>query len=190
MNQYVVIIAGIPAAGKTTYARHISEKLHAPFISKDNIKEKLYDVLRFDTSKRENEQLYGMASYSVFYHIAEQLMKADISFVLESNFTPYSAEVLSPLVQKYGFRAITVLFDADIKVLHKRFCDRDITDERHPGLMSKSNVYNDFDTFNNVSLPLRDFCVGKKIMVDTTDFGTVDYNEIDTLIIDFTKNGE
>ena len=47
MAPYIVIIAGIPASGKTTYARHISSKLHIPFIGKDAIKEKLYDVLRF-----------------------------------------------------------------------------------------------------------------------------------------------
>ena len=88
MKPYVIIIAGIPASGKTTYARHIAEQRHIPFIGKDAIKEKLYDVLRFDTSKRENSQLYGMASYVVFFHIAECLMKADISFAMRLCGTP------------------------------------------------------------------------------------------------------
>ena len=190
MAPYIVIIAGIPASGKTTYARHISCKLHIPVIGKDAIKEKLYDVLRFDTSKRENSQLYGMASYSVFFHIAECLMRADISFVLESNFPPSSANVILPLVQKYYYRALTVLFDADLKILHKRFCDRDITDERHPGLTSKSNVFNDFNKFSTETLPLRDFVVGNKIRVDTTDFTTVKYSMIDAGVTGFIMDGE
>jgi len=187
-NSYIILIAGIPASGKTTYARHIAEKLRVPFIGKDNIKEKLHDVLHFDTSKHENSKLYGTASYSVFFHIAECLMKADVSCVLESNFTPYSADVLLPLVQKYNYRALTVLFDADIEVLHKRFCERDVTDERHPGLQSRSKMHTDIDNFKRGGLPLRDFCVGEKITVDTIDFTKVDNNEIDAQVIKFIES--
>ena len=67
MNPYLIIVAGIPASGKTTDAKHIAEKLHIPLIGKDLIKEKLYDAIRYDTSKRENLRLYGAASYSVFF---------------------------------------------------------------------------------------------------------------------------
>jgi len=182
---YVIIVAGIPASGKTTYANHISAKLEIPFIGKDAIKEKIYDVIQYDTSKRENSQLYGGASYSVFFHIAECLMKANVSFVLESNFIPFSADILLPLVNQYKYTPLTILFDAEMKILHERFCKRDMTDERHPGLASKSNVFNDLEYFENATLPLREFCVGEKIMVDTTDFSTVDYEKIDTYIINF-----
>jgi predicted kinase len=188
MKPYIIIIAGIPASGKTTYARHIAKQLNIPFIGKDAIKEKLYDVIKYDTSKRENSQFYGAASYSVFFHIAECLMAADVPFVFESNFTPSSADILSPLVEKFNYRALTVLFDADMAVLHKRFCERDVTDERHPGLASKSNVFNDFETFNKGTLPLRDFCVGSKITVDTTDFSMVDYKKIDMCVKGFIEN--
>ena len=180
---YIILISGVPASGKTTYARHIAEKLHIPFIGKDNIKEKLHDVLQYDTSTQGNIQLYGMASYSVFYHIAECLMKADVSFILESNFMLYSAEVLLPLVQKYNYSALTVLLDADTEVLNKRFCERDVTNERHPGL--KLPVHNDFNDLSCATY--RDFCVGEKITVDTTDFDKVDYNEIDAIVINFIK---
>ena len=176
---YVIFVAGIPASGKTMYARHISAKLRVPFIGKDAIKEKLHDVIGYDTAVRGNSQLYGAASYSVFYHVAECLMKADVSFVLESNFTPGSADILLPLVREYNYRGLTVLLDADIRVLHKRFCQRDITDERHAGLKSTSNVFDDFEVFMNATLPLREFCVGEKIVVDTTDFSRVCYDEVD-----------
>ena len=53
MKPYIIIIAGIPASGKTTYAQYIAERLHIPFIGKDAIKEKLYDILNYDTTKRE-----------------------------------------------------------------------------------------------------------------------------------------
>jgi len=182
---YIILIAGFSGAGKTTYARHLATKLHIPFIGKDNIKEKLHDVLKYDTS---NSQLYGMASYSVFFHIAECLMKADFSFVLESNFTLPSAGVLLPLVRKYNYRALTVLFDADIEVLNKRISERDATDERHPGLRLSSNRTIEFNDSNCATY--RDFCVGEKITIDTTDFTKVDYNKMNDLVIDFIESGE
>jgi len=184
---YVIIVAGIPASGKTTYANHISAKLKIPFIGKDAIKEKLYDVIKFDTSKRENSQLYGGASYSVFFHIAECLMKANVSCVLESNFIPSSADILLSLVSEYNYAPLTILFDAEIKTLHKRFFERDATDERHPGLASTSNVFDDLEYFKNATLPLRDFCVGDKVAVDTTDFSTVGYEKIDNHVINFIR---
>ena len=51
MKPYIILIAGVPASGKTAYARHVAEKLHIPFIGKDNIKEKLYDSLQWDIGR-------------------------------------------------------------------------------------------------------------------------------------------
>jgi predicted kinase len=184
---YVIIIAGISASGKTVYARHISEKLNIPLIARDSIKEKLHDVIRFDNIKRETSKLYGTASYSVLFHIAECLMKADISFVLESNFSPASVDDLMPLVKLYNYKPLTVLFDADIEVLHKRFLERDKTGERPQALISKGADLDDFENFRIGTLPLKDFCIGKKITVDTTDFSKVDYDEIDNLVIEYIK---
>ncbi|MCL2397339.1 MAG: hypothetical protein FWC93_04660 [Defluviitaleaceae bacterium] len=113
------------------------------------------------------------------------MMKAGIPFVAESNFTPTSAEVLLPLAEKHSYRALTVLFDADIEVLHRRFCQRDVTDERHPGLATKSGDFLDFCAFSDVALPCRDFCIGDKIVVDITGFALVDYTQVDTRILDF-----
>ena len=180
----MILIAGISGTGKTTYARHIADKLHIPFIGKDNIKEKLYDVLQYDTEKQGNSQLYGAASYSVFFHIAECLMKADISFVLESNFTLSSVEVLAPLAQKYKYHTLTVLLDADMETLDKRIQERDATSERHPGLKLPSGQYIPLN-FNCANY--RNFCIGEKIIIDTTDFTKVSYSEIDDLVIDFIE---
>jgi len=188
MKPYIIIIAGIPASGKTMYARHIANELYIPSVEKDNIKEKLYEIIEFDQSKREISKLYGMASYSMLFHFAECLMKAGVSFVLESNFTPVSADFLLPLVQKYGYRALTVLFDADMQVLHKRVRERDITDERHPGIRFSDNLFNDFNSFNNAFLFCRDFCVGEKITINTTDFSKVDYKCIDSDVRKFIES--
>ena len=178
---YIILVAGMPATGKTTYARHIVEKLHIPVIVKDDITKKIHDVLQYDNSKQGNGTLYGMATYAVFFHVAECLMKAGTSFILESNFTTRGIADLSPLVQKYNYRALTVLLDTDAEIAYKRFCERE-------GLpLPTSNTKDDIDNGNVVASGYRDFCVGEKITIDTTDFTKVDYNRIDDLVIGFTK---
>ena len=178
---YIILIAGMPAAGKTTYAQHIAEKLHIPLIVKDYITKKIYEVLQYDISKPENGTLYGMATYSVFFHIAECLMKGGTSFILESNFTTRGIADLSTFVQKYNYRALTVLLDADIEVAYKRFCERQ-------GLPPPTSNKAD-SNIDNAAAGYRDFCVGEKITIDTTDFTKVDYNKIDELVIGFTQKG-
>ena len=182
MKPYIILIAGIPASGKTTYGRHIAEKLNIPFICKDTIKENLHNAIKWDTSVRANSKLYGLASYNVFYSIIDSLMKAGVSLVAESNFGPASVDMLLPIIECHGYRAITVLMDADLAVLNKRFHDRDITDERHPGLV----ISCEFEGFNeDEALAFRDFEVGEKIVVDTTDFARVSYAKVDADVINF-----
>ena len=182
MKPYIILVGGIPASGKTTYARHIAGKLGIPFISKDAIKENLYEALLWDTSVRENSKLYGYASYKVLFHILDSLMQAGVSFVAESNFITAAMDALLPMVEQYGYRALTVLMDADLDVLCKRFNDRDKTDQRHPGLVMATTLTGFTD--EEASL-FRDFCVGDKIVVDTTDLASLDYTKADTDIIDF-----
>jgi thymidylate kinase len=125
-----------------------------------------------------------MATYSVFFHIAECLMKAGTSCILESNFTTRGIAELSAFVEKYNYRAFTVLLDADVEVAYKRFCERQ-------GLPPpKSNTKADTDNSNAVAAGYRDFCVGEKITVDTTDFAKVDYGRIDSLVMDFIEKVE
>ena len=171
----IIILAGIPASGKTTYGRHLSEKMGLPFISKDAIKEKLHDVLKYDSAET---MLYGKASYSVFYYITDCLMKAGTSFILESNFTaPTSTNILQQMIDEHGYRAITVLFDADVNVLKKRYIDRDATDERHPGLRMNPEILKMHYTVDMEAY--RNFCVGEKIVVDTNELEKLNYNEVD-----------
>ncbi len=185
---YIIIICGIPASGKTTYGIHIAERLRIPFLSKDDMKQCLHDAFGYDTTVYANAKIYGMAAYVVSYHTAEMLMRCGLPFVFESNFTPMSVDILEPLIEGYGYQALTIAFDADIRVLHKRFVARDDSGDRPEGLKSASGIYHDFDTFANATLPLRAFDVGgERITIDTTDFSNVHYDEIDRKVDAFIQ---
>ena len=46
-------MTGIPAAGKTTMAEYLSERMHLPVFSKDTVKELLYDHVGFHSRKEK-----------------------------------------------------------------------------------------------------------------------------------------
>jgi len=46
---YLIILSGIPGSGKTTFSDYLSKELGIPAISKDFIKEILFDDLGFQS---------------------------------------------------------------------------------------------------------------------------------------------
>jgi hypothetical protein len=97
---------------------------------------------------------------------------------------PVCEEIINGFLIKYNYEAMTVLMDADMRVLHERFIRRDETEERHPGLVSGGEKHIEFslDNFVTNCSVLRDFSVGEKIIIDTTDLTAVDYSKADITI--------
>ena len=60
---YCILVAGMPASGKSTIAVRISESLGIPMLSKDSIKEVLFDDLGFH-SRAEKVQLGTAAMHN------------------------------------------------------------------------------------------------------------------------------
>lgn len=190
---YCILVTGIPAAGKTTMAEAISERFKLPVISKDAIKELLFDNVGFQL--REEKINLGIASMEIMYHVAGQLMKAGQSFILENNFEYSSEHVIKNLFKKYHYSVLTIKLTGDYKVIYQRFLERESSPDRHRGhvvndcypekkesnpkeLKSTSISYENyvhgiehrgFDAF---------LVDGAQIKVDTTDFSKIDMEEL------------
>ncbi len=178
MNKYFIVICGDLAGGKTTYGKKISKKLKIPFFSKDELKEILYDSMNNNNLSYEEKRKIGASSYAVFYNIAEQLMKVGHAFILESNFVKESIEALNNLIKKYDYKCITVKFEGDLKTLHQRFLKREYSEERHQGLVS-NGTFDDFEEYLKHSNKLKEFKINDdEIVVDTTDFSKVNFENI------------
>ena len=65
----VIIISGLPCTGKTTLGHKIAKRYNLPFISKDAVKESLFDSLGCDT--REWSKRLGQATYPILYYFME-----------------------------------------------------------------------------------------------------------------------
>lgn len=190
---YCILVTGIPAAGKSTMAEALSERLKLPVISKDAIKELLFDNVGFQ-SRAEKVNL-GVASMEIMYYVAGQFMKAGQAFILENNFEYSSEDGIKNLIEKYQYPALTITLTGDYSVIYRRFLERESSPDRHRG-----HVVNDCypeKKENHLKIPKAKtfsfenfvhgiekrgfdvFCVdGRQIKVDTTDFSKMKMGEL------------
>ncbi len=187
---YCILVTGIPAAGKSTTAALLSEYFRLPVISKDKIKELMYDEIGFHS--REEKVKLGIASMNIMYDMAEQLMKNNQPFILENNFEKMSKAPLLEILEKYSYTAITVTLTGNYPEIYKRFVERNNSPDRHRG-----HVVNDsypektpnspvkpisYENFVNgiINRGMDSFVAnGPHIVVDTTDFNKL---HMETLI--------
>jgi len=185
---YCILISGIPASGKSTMARMLGKELGLPVISKDDIKEKLFDDVGFRS--REEKVNLGTAAMNIMYYTAEQLMQAGLPFILENNFEYASREKLLELLEKHGCRVLTVTLTGDYETIYHRYLKRNVSPDRHRGhvvndrypeevprstdeLAALAVSYESF-LYGIEKRGFDSFAVGEQIRVDMTDLSSVD----------------
>ena len=174
-------------------AEVVSEKLKLPVISKDNIKELLFDNVGFQ-SRAEKVKL-GVASMEIMYYAAGQLMKAGQPFILENNFEYSSEQGIQTLLEKYRYSALTITLTGDYKVIYQRFLKRESSPDRHRGHVVNDcypeRKEKDPETSRSKTISYESFvrgieqrgfdafCAdGRLIKVDTTDFSKINMEEL------------
>ena len=174
----IIIITGELASGKTSYGKKISSILKIPFFSKDEIKEILYDSFNNNNLIYEDKRKIGANSYNVFYYIIEEQMKVGVPIIVESNFVKESIPIIKRLLKKYNYRPITIRFEGDLHILHRRFLKREYSNERHNGLVA-NGAFDTFENFEKTAQKSKKFKIDdNEILVDTTDFSKVDFDKI------------
>lgn len=186
---YCILVTGIPAAGKSVLAERLSAELGLPWFSKDRIKEELFDTIGF--ASREEKVRLGIASMEVLYYLAEQMMQCGKPFILENNFEANSKPGLLRLLERYGYRALTLRLTGDYARIYQRFVQREKSPERHPGHVTNSRYFREGGAAPSQTITLEQyiagiqsremdsFCAnGSAITVDTTDFSRVDWEKL------------
>lgn len=182
MKPTLLLVTGSPGSGKTTLAAALSERLRIPVFYRDRITEVLWDAPG-SGDKAPNQ--FGPASAEVIFHIAEQLMKSNSAFIIESYWHYNLAnERLRILKKKYDYNTITIRLYGKPEVLYDRFYAREQTNERHAGLKGKGKK-----TLDEFSAAIE--CTGCNRIdiggivwdIDTTDFDKV---SIDRLVDEIT----
>ena len=171
----VILITGHPATGKTTFAHFLAQELALPLIWKDQIKESLIETL--GTSDTEWSRKLGTAAWTLLYKQVENLLKASISFLVESNFDPiYANEHWEKLAQKYNFRLIQIRCETEPGILLKRYVQRIKEGDRHLGHVDASK---DKDFIESIKQPLGWIMVeSDRLSFDTTEISQDNYLKI------------
>lgn len=128
---YCLLITGIPASGKSTLASALSDRLHLPILSKDSIKELLFDDVGFHS--RAEKVALGVAAQNVLFYAARQLLSSGTPFILENNFESTSRDSLLSLLDEFHCTAVTLTLTGDLPTIYDRFVQRNQSPSRHRG---------------------------------------------------------
>ena len=176
--QYLIIINGPSGSGKTHLGQFLAKGLRLPYLSKDGIKELLFNHLGWNDRKWSNK--LGATSFEILFYILESQLKSGISCIVETAFLPEFHTIrFLEFIEQYQLKVIQVFCTANGTTLLSRFKQRIESGERHPGHADHLITDNQFKEMLNSSKYGELEIGGSLYRFDTTDLATTSY---DTLV--------
>lgn len=166
---FVLVIQGGAGVGKSTLARKLAADLGLGVLSKDDIKESLFDTLLIDN--REESRHLGVAVSRSLYEFIGQMIAAQKDIIVESVFnTSFANEEFKHLCAKYPARYMQIYCFADEETRQKRFMNRIENKSRHP------RHFDTLEEYKRASgLAYDPLAIEPVVKIDTTNFSDNDY---------------
>ncbi len=140
----LIIVSGPPASGKTTLALRLSKDLNLLMLSKDDLKEIIWDNVGYNDAERSKT---AWAALAIIKKYTESMLTKGQSIIIESNFDKArSSAYLQDVLDKVDAHSIEVHCIAPAEMLQKRFLHRALHDEtRHHGHTDKRDAPNYYE---------------------------------------------
>ena len=195
----LIILAGMPATGKSTVAASLSAAFGYPILEKDNIKEGLFDTLGFENYAQKRK--LDHAANEALLRVLNAMMKADNSVIVDNNFDTASAEKLCALIETYHPTCATIFLNGDPQTLYERYVERDNLHKRHRGHALQDHYPPHEGDNLEYAMTREEFdekffkrgmaqfkCPGRRIDLDMTDFTKVSLVDVVAQVKDMLAN--
>ena len=159
----LILVGGDLAAGKSTFANVIGDKLDLLVVNKDRLKEIIGDHIM--ARDRDENIKFSNISFDCMKYLIEKNRGV---LVLESNFKPYEMKEITALINKYEYEAMSLVLSCDVKILHARFQER-LNEDRH--YVHRAQDFTNINDFVETLNELRSTVYpGKVINIDASTF--------------------
>ena len=129
----VVLVTGAPGAGKTSVAEPLAAALRFPLLSKDPIKEALFDALDGRAGDLAQSRKFSDAAIAVMLALAGQFSQV----VLEANFHPHNMRERER-IKSLANKIVEVYCCCPAEEMARRFAERAASTRQHPAHSLKS----------------------------------------------------
>lgn len=114
----VIMMLGVPGAGKSFFARQFAEMFNAPIVSFDKVRYELFAEPNFN--KDEETIVERIASMQI-----EELLKTNKTFIVDGDMsTRISRSTLERLARKNGYNTLVIWVQTDVQTAKIRSLKR------------------------------------------------------------------
>ncbi|HEY8590676.1 MAG TPA: ATP-binding protein [Naasia sp.] len=136
---YVVVVLGRPASGKTTISAAIAQRWSLPIVSKDALKETLFDTL--GVGDRAWSARLGRAAFALLDRVIELQLQSGRPFLVDAAYNAaHENEKFQAWQRQFGFTAVQVHCTSPRDVMIERFTRRASDGSRHAGHADQQSV--------------------------------------------------
>jgi predicted kinase len=115
----VIVVGGIPGAGKTTLARRLADSLHVPLLVRDEIKEGMHVTVGSEDPAEVHR--FSAAAFDAFWSAAALLVDAGASLAIEAAFhRDHATAELERLAETADVRLVWCAVDPEVALARYR----------------------------------------------------------------------
>lgn len=164
----LVVVSGPPASGKTTIGRHLADELGIPFLSRDDFKPAVYELVRdggLDGGRA------GKASREVWLTAVDAVVRAGLPVVADGVFNHrHHVDAFRAFIAARSLDCFELRLTAGVDTLLERYeCrgDPPMTEDLRPSVVAA------------ITEPISPVVLGAAgVSCDTTDIGAIDLQAI------------